>query len=279
MATEIIEAVVLPTGYLSLAVRVTGYTGDPITGFQVTANDGLDTYTEIVTVATVAGYDATSGVHFLPRVFWLSNNNDNYIVTAQPMAGVALVDLVSAGLLVWPGPFAAPEIVIRQLIADKLTNSPIPLNYDAAEPMWVYSDRMGRPRIATRLSGKPGAAVEVGVPYMTAEDPFENSTDTDTQITVPMRVMIKGDNPDRGEDAVNAAYLVRGVLSEGLGMNGYGICKWTWSGGGPEQEGAGLLIVSMQMTLTRVSDGFCVTPVSDGNIDDVPDFVMDGGEV
>lgn len=244
MSTSILDAKILPNAWLSLQVKVQG---PPPTRFGVEVNGVF----HAVSLVPEIGFEQFAGAFFLPRI---TQVRETSTVIAYPIdADLEPIGLPSAPVTVSPAVYA-PETNLRQMVADSIDSAEIAYN---GEQVWVARDRMGRAVTLSGALGRRGPIVEVGVTYMSSEEPFANSTDTDTDIVVPVKVIVKGDNVDRGQDAVDIAYFVRGELTERLQVLGYGITSWRWSGGSPEPLQAAYA-VSMQMTLTRFSDqGVC----------------------
>lgn len=237
--TEIVKAAVLPNGWLSVQVSHTGATPD---AFRVSI-DGADT---VVPVEAETGFEAFGGHYYLPRIAQVT---DGATITATALDGAGEDIGAESAPVVATVKIYSPERMLRHLVADCLTAAEIEFEEHVA---WVHRDRMGWPTVIDGRVGKPGALIEVGVVYMSGDDTFADSTQSDTQMTVPVRVMVKGDKPDRGQDAVDLAYRVREYLAVGFDSGGFGIVGWQWSGSEPEQVQNGW-VVSMQMSLTRIS--------------------------
>lgn len=238
----ILLAEVIPNRWLSLQARASGSPD----AFRVRIDgDPVD-----VPIDTELGFEKMSGVYYLPRVAQIT---EEATVTVSPMSGGVEIGPESDPVVVALF-YHSPETNVRQMVADCVTAAELSYRGEVA---WVNRDRTGRPRTLSGNVGKSGPVVEVGVSFMSGEDPFANSTDTDTDMTVPVRVMVKGDNPDKAQEAVDIAYMIRGALTDLLQLEGYGITLWRWSGTAPVQAYNGW-VVEMKMTLTRFAEqGFC----------------------
>lgn len=241
--TKILSADVIPNGWLSLQVTPT-----PGAMSYLVTVDGDD---HIAFPVVDLGFNVITGSVFLPKVTQVSGT---VTVTVTPLDGDAdpIGDESAPFISEWR--VYSPERNIRQIVADSIANAAI--MYDGL-PVWVHFDRMGRPATLPDRVGRVGHAVEIGVTYMSSESPFADSDYTDTNITVPVRIFAKGDNPEAGQAAVDVAYLVRGNLTETLPLMNYGVSTWDWSGSQPEQL-RDAWACEMTMTMTRISSqGVC----------------------
>lgn len=242
MPTQIIETIVSPSYRLTVIAEKDTSAGAP-DAWRITVDDvSYDTPLE-----PVIGFDATRGLYYLPRVAKLTPGATVEVI-ATPLAAGIPTGAASAPAMVAAVHDASPESVIRNLVADVLTDSA--LTYSSSQ-VWVNRNREGLPQTTAGLLGKPGPYVEVGVPYMTGEE--TQGDETQTQISVPIKVVVKGDHPDRAEDAVNLAYMVRATLAEAMSLERYGVSGWTWAGNAPSDEGSKIYSVTQTMALTRAS--------------------------
>jgi len=249
--TTISRTLISPTYWLSLEIQKDAAVSSP-EGWLVSINDGTTTVVTEVALTEDVGFDRVRGLYYLPKAVRLLYNK-TYEVTVQALVAGVEVGPISAAVAVSTAPESlkhSPENTFRYLVGDAIDAGEIEFE---GLPVKAARDRLGRLDIVKGLLGKAGAVVELGTAYMTGETVFENSTDIDTSIAMPVSVFVKSDTPDRGEDAVNLAWLVRSALARGLSMEGYGIPRWGWSGSGPEQQGEKLIKVAMTMTLTRSS--------------------------